>query len=75
MHKGCRLESPPATGTAESGAEALRGGVYATVQWRSSMRRPKVAAALGSTKVATTSLVRATPASRPSGVAAPAYSV
>ena len=52
------------TGSA-AGVDELRG-VYATVHSSPPMRTPKVAAARGSSKVTSTSLVRATPAPSPS---------
>ena len=51
------------TGSA-AGVDELRG-VYATVHSSPPMRTPKVAAARGSSKVTSTSLVRATPAPSP----------
>ena len=51
------------TGSA-AGVDEL-SGVYATVHSSPPMRTPKVAAARGSSKVTSTSLVRATPAPSP----------
>ena len=58
------LMPPHATGIA-AGVDELRG-VYATEHSSPPMRTPKVAAARGSSKVTSTSLVRATPAPSPS---------
>eukprot|EP00964_Phaeocystis_antarctica_P109785 scaffold74197_cov63-Phaeocystis_antarctica.AAC.2 len=68
------LRSPHATGTALTEVEAFTG-VYDTVQSRPPMRSPMVAATLGSSKVTTTSLVRATPVPSPSCFSTPFSSV